>query len=372
MSRRFVLTVVKVSYSPASPWMVRVPSRLQRIEGATKKFFEREGVAKAYVERLARQMGNYQAQALGMSDKQKMEAAECFELLENEKVSLLEAVQHYLDYRKEADKSVPVLELFESFLKAKTQDDASPKYLADLRSKLGRFATAFQKTLACDLTTSVLELWLRKLKVGPVSRESYRRNISVMLEFGRRQGVIRVNPAADIKFSRRPQGEVTILTSEEIRRLLGACNPELVPYLAICAFAGLRPTEAANLEWQDIHLDSGQIEVKARHSKTRRYRLVPIQPNLGAWLTRYQKESGPIGFSRRQFREAYEKAGFEKWPNDVLRHSYGTYRLPLLKSADALALEMGNSAEVIFRHYRRPMDEATAADFFKILPPSII
>ena len=53
---------------------------------------------------------------------------------------------------------------------------------------------------------------------------------------------------------------------------------------------------------------------------------------------------------------------------DVLRHSYSTYRLPILKSADALALEMGNSADVIFRHYRRPVNEATARAYFAIMP----
>ena len=53
---------------------------------------------------------------------------------------------------------------------------------------------------------------------------------------------------------------------------------------------------------------------------------------------------------------------------DVLRHSYGTYRLPILKSADALALEMGNSADMIFRHYRRPVSEATARAYFAIVP----
>jgi len=53
---------------------------------------------------------------------------------------------------------------------------------------------------------------------------------------------------------------------------------------------------------------------------------------------------------------------------DILRHSYGTYRLPILKSAEALALEMGNSPDVIFRHYRRPMNEATAAAYFDLQP----
>ena len=105
---------------------------------------------------------------------------------------------------------------------------------------------------------------------------------------------------------------------------MSKCAPEIVPYVAICAFAGLRPSEAANLLWSDIRLDTMQIEVKARHSKTRRYRLVPIQPNLGEWLTQFRNGDGAIYYSRRKFREAYKAAGMEEWKMDVLRHSYGT------------------------------------------------
>ena len=57
------------------------PEQLQKIEAAKKKFFRRESVAKAYVERLARQLGDYHAQALGLSDRQKLEASECYCLL---------------------------------------------------------------------------------------------------------------------------------------------------------------------------------------------------------------------------------------------------------------------------------------------------
>ena len=58
----------------------------------------------------------------------------------------------------------------------------------------------------------------------------------------------------------------------------------------------------------------------------------------------------------------------DEWKMDILRHSYGTYRLPILKSADALALEMGNSPDVIFRHYRRPMNEVSASAYFDLRP----
>ena len=250
MPRRSVLKVVKVNYTPNAPWMVRVPARLQAMEGSQKKFFERESVAKAYAERLARQLGEYHTQALGLTDRQKMEAAECYRLLAKENASMLEAVQYYLIYLAQAKQSVPIRQLFEEFLAAKRQDGLSSKYLADLRSKLGRFGVAFSDTLACNLSAPMLEAWLRGLKVGSVSRESYRRNISVMLEFGRRRGALRANPAADIKITRRPEGEVTILSLVEVARLLERCAPELVSYVAICAFAGLRPSEAEALDWQ--------------------------------------------------------------------------------------------------------------------------
>jgi hypothetical protein len=53
MPRRAFLKVVKVKYTPSAPWMVRVPPRLQSLEGARQRFFGKESVAKAYVERLA-------------------------------------------------------------------------------------------------------------------------------------------------------------------------------------------------------------------------------------------------------------------------------------------------------------------------------
>ena len=220
--------------------MVRVPPRLHRTEGARKKFFAKESVAKAYIERLERQLGDYHGQALGLSDRQKLEAAECFRLLAKRETSLLDAVHHYLAYLDQSRKSIPLSELFDEFLSVKKQDNVSPKYLADLRSKLGRFVNSFHDTLACNLTVSEIESWIRSLSVGTVSRESYRRNVSVLLEFGRRRGYLPANPAADIKIRRRPEGEVSILTPDELRNLLNKCAPEIAPYVAICAFALIR------------------------------------------------------------------------------------------------------------------------------------
>ena len=58
----------------------------------------------------------------------------------------------------------------------------------------------------------------------------------------------------------------------------------------------------------------------------------------------------------------------EKWPRNVLRHSFISCRIAIVKSADQVALEAGNSAAIIFKHYREPTTEDAATEWFPILP----
>jgi hypothetical protein len=52
----------------------------------------------------------------------------------------------------------------------------------------------------------------------------------------------------------------------------------------------------------------------------------------------------------------------------VLRHSFISYRIAIVKSADQVALEAGKSAAMIFRQYREPTTEETAREWFGIVP----
>ena len=55
-------------------------------------------------------------------------------------------------------------------------------------------------------------------------------------------------------------------------------------------------------------------------------------------------------------------------PDNALRHSYGSYWLAKHKNANELALLMGNSAEMIFRHYRQVVSPNEAERFWSIAP----
>ena len=58
------------------------------------------------------------------------------------------------------------------------------------------------------------------------------------------------------------------------------------------------------------------------------------------------------------------------WKANALRHSFISYRVAKTKDIAAVALEAGNSARMIFAHYRELCTETEAAEWFGILPAS--
>ncbi len=127
--------------------------------------------------------------------------------------------------------------------------------------------------------------------------------------------------------------------------------PHLVPILAIGAFSGIRMAELNRLDWSAVDLERGHIELRANQAKTASRRIIPISDNLRAWidpLTRHGKVVKTAGLHREV--TALAKALKLEWPQNVLRHSFISYRVAKVKSADQVALEAGNSPTIIFKH----------------------
>jgi integrase len=129
------------------------------------------------------------------------------------------------------------------------------------------------------------------------------------------------------------------------------------------------------LEWEDVNFARGHIQVAKDKAKTATRRLVPIHANLAMWLAPYgSKRTGRV-FSSEHAGDraiAQAKAAGVEWPNNVLRHSYASYRLAQCQDAARVALEMGNSPQMLFRNYRELSDEKDAADWFNIVPSEAV
>jgi hypothetical protein len=58
----------------------------------------------------------------------------------------------------------------------------------------------------------------------------------------------------------------------------------------------------------------------------------------------------------------------KEWKQNGLRHSFISYRLAKVQSAPQVALEAGNSPQMIFANYREVVKPEAAAKWFAITP----
>jgi integrase len=133
----------------------------------------------------------------------------------------------------------------------------------------------------------------------------------------------------------------------------------------------LRPAEIDRLDWEEVHLDRGFIEVTAAKSKTASRRLVTILPNLKAWLEPAARQNGsvyPVN-GRKSTDAARKRAGLINWPSNALRHSYGSYHLAHFHNSAQTSLEMGHvTSSILFQHYREVVPPEAAKAYWDIYP----
>jgi integrase len=126
--------------------------------------------------------------------------------------------------------------------------------------------------------------------------------------------------------------------------------------------------ELQRLDWSEIDLKRGFITVAAHKAKTRQRRLVPIAPNLKSWLKPHQQLSGPVCTHQRAQMALARLCKDFSWEKNGLRHSFISYRLAILHDTARVALEAGNSPEVIFAHYRELVTPKAAKMWFSVKP----
>jgi len=108
-----------------------------------------------------------------------------------------------------------------------------------------------------------------------------------------------------------------------------------------------------------------------------------VSDNLKAWLEPHGKKSGPVWpysvpYLYEMLRELAPKAekAMQKlnpkaklqWKSNALRHSFVSNRVALIKNVPQVALESGNSPQMIDSNYRELVEERDAARWFAIVP----
>lgn len=311
-------------------------------------------------------------------------------------VTLSEVVSSYLKRHPAGLPTKTVREVVDELAIAKQKAGKSAVYLKDIEGRLGPFAKTFSRSIA-NVTGPEIEDYIRSLsikgsdgKLRPLAgrtQNNIRRLICTLFKFAIKRGYLPKDhdEMSSVEKATVEAADIEVFTPSELRKLFAACSVEvrqqgkwriredMVPYLAIAAFCGLRAAEIERLDWSEIHLTGSErfIEVKAGKAKTASRRTVPIPDNCAAWLAAYKKPSGPIvelaGTDKQLYIYLAGKSGVP-WKHNGLRHSYISYRLALIKDVGRVSLEAGNSPSMVFKHYRQLVRESEATEWFSIAP----
>jgi integrase len=299
-------------------------------------------------------------------------AQECKDALSEYGKTIKDATDFLIAHLKASAKSCTAEQLVRELLKAKEADGVSQRHLNDIRSRLSLFAKKFDGQMVATITEPEIDDWLRSLPFKQQTRRHYRALLVLAFNFAVRRKYATANPAVGAARPKVVTKAPGILSVNEAAQLLEAATPDVLPYIAIGLFAGLRRAELERLDWSNIDFESGLIEVTAQNSKTATRRFVTMQPNLREWLIPVRKHNGnvtPSNCFRQSFEQAREAAGIKEWPDNALRHSFASYHLAHFKNAASTALELGHhDSRITFAHYRELVKPKDAERYWNIRP----
>lgn len=215
---------------------------------------------------------------------------------------------------------------------------------------------------------------------APVTRKNYQNGIKQFFNRCKRWGYLSRDKATamDAMETVKTGGsEVKLWPVHSLSVILEHVSKGQARYraaVAIAALAGLRITEVARLQWQDVLWDAGYIRVPVKSSKNNKSRrTVPISPALRAWLEPVRKESGPLTKARyeRYVVEHIPKlsraAGLDHVPNGY-RHTCISVWLATGELIGEVSEWCDNSPEKIRSNYRGELTKERAEIWLNTFP----
>ena len=367
--KRPTLRVLEYRHSQTHPWYLDL-----RPFNRGRKFFKTKAEAEAERLRQITTLERHGREAVGLPPGELSAIVQARKKLAKHGKTIEDAATFYLDYLERIRRcNVTVADLAKEVLEAKHKDGMSATYIADLKKRLAKFSADFGNRPIAAITIEELDNWLRNLECGPKSRANFRANVGVMFSYAERRRVIDSNPVlrtAQAKLVDKPP-EIFSVDEAALLNVAATRAMDVVPMLAIGAFAGVREAEIKRLNWSEVDQRRGHIEIKSSKTKSARRRIVEMQPNLRDWLRPYAGMTGavvPVN-ARKKLDAIREDSGLACWPKNSLRHSFASYRLAATHDAPRVASELGHTGpQMLYSTYRELVLPEEAERYWKIAP----
>jgi integrase len=309
-----------------------------------------------------------------MPEALRVEATTQAERLKAYGATITQAVDYFIAHRATIARSCTVSALIVEFLPEMKKRNKRDLYVKDLKNRLKRFEGEFGERIVAEVRTPEIADWLGELEVALQTRKNFRTVLKTFFEYAIGREYCSENPVEKVPIAAIDRPPPEVFTPTEMRTLLAKAPRDFIPWLAIGAFAGLRPSEVERLDWAEIDLAERLVKLPASKSKTRKKRNVKIEDGLAAWLAPLAKKNGEVANVDRVrvARDAtVEAAEMKEWRQNALRHSFGSYHLAHFQDAPRTAFQLGHSSpKMLAEHYDAVVLPKDAAEWWQIMPPA--
>jgi len=307
-------------------------------------------------------------------------------------MNISKVVAHYLNLRARArDKGADLdqaISFFETRYRPETKEitilNAKAEFLSARHSiskaTRGNYDIGLNLLLKKDPNKFVHAFTIRDLEAALKkysnlrSQRSFRLIFSVFFHWAVRHHYCLENPCE--RFDKLPKDmtQISMLSIDEVKRLLYAAmtyrDGVAAASVAIGLFAGLRPSEIADLKPEDI----GEKVIRVSGGKLRRKlkRTVLIPSVLADWFKTYPFKGVPAGwdYKMKQLKKVTKAA---KWVPDIIRHTSISFQTERDKNESLTAFECGTSIQMMNLHYRNTIDnEKTVNAFWDLTPAKLM
>jgi integrase len=273
----------------------------------------------------------------------------------------------------------------------------SPAYLSKrwkpFKARLSDLTGSSIATMTEDFWRNWLNTWKTADKPAASTYNQQRSMLESLFGHSMAKKTFPINPLESIPARKGDSKEIAVFSPADAQKLMEAAwlhDRDLVPYFAVCLFAGLRPdSEALRVNFQDLDREAKHLLAKVTKTGRGR-RFVEASDALLSWLAPWSRMKGsilPPDFPRRRRRLIYgfhttegaelnNKATWTPlvpWAHDITRHSYGSYYEAANRSKagcrEKLAANMGHRDYKTYdANYKNARTAAEAKAFWAIRP----
>jgi integrase len=287
-------------------------------------------------------------------------------------VTLEDAVDWYVSHVTTQLVSPSTGKVVHGYLNSRAALGKSERYLDALGYALNKVSWIYQVPIS-EVTTSQLDS-----RLSAISSSRTRKNVRGALiscwRWAQNKGYL---PHGTPTAADRTEAVTVITKDPEVLtplQLLSAFKKAIeddtitpiIPYLAIAAFAAVRSAEIERMTWEDnIDLEHGTIILGSAITKTKRRRVITMDPTLVEWLTKY-KGTGKVCPPKPH--RMLAKTHSESWPHNALRHSGVSYLTAKHQNAAMVAEQCGHTESQLQTSYKAAVTPLAAREWFVISP----